>query len=70
MRNTSPPDHLRPLTYVKVANQSGPKGEAAIIMQRLTMQRYGYILTMTAFGFLMMPVDARAADDQVITLNL
>jgi hypothetical protein len=32
------------------------------------MQRYGYIVTMTAF-ILIMPVDARAADDQVITLT-
>jgi hypothetical protein len=38
-------------------------------MRRLTMQGYGYILTMTAFAFLMMPVHARAADDQVITLT-
>jgi hypothetical protein len=38
-------------------------------MQRLTMQGYGYILTMTACAFLMMPVHARAADDQVITLT-
>ena len=38
-------------------------------MRRLTMQGYGYTLTMTAFAFLMMPVDARAADDQVITLT-
>ena len=37
-------------------------------MQRLTMQRCGYTLTMTAFAFLIMPVDARAADEQVITL--
>lgn len=33
------------------------------------MQRFGYPLAMAAFAFLMMPVDARAADDQVITLT-
>ena len=41
---------------------------ATITTQRLTMQRYG-ILSMAASAFLMMQVDARAADDQVITLT-
>jgi hypothetical protein len=33
------------------------------------MQRHGYIPTMTAFAFLMMPGDARADGGQVITLT-
>ena len=37
--------------------------------QWLIMQRYRYIFTTTAFAFLMIPVDVRAADDQVITLT-
>lgn len=69
MRNTSQRDHPGPLTYVKVADHPGPRGEAAILMQRLTMMRYGHTLTMTAFAFFIMPVAARATDEQVITLT-
>jgi hypothetical protein len=56
------------LTYVNVADQSGPTAEAAIITERLTMRRSGYTLTIIAFALLKMPVDAHAADEQVIAL--
>ena len=42
----------------------GTPVEEKLCLRRPKMQGYGYILTMITLALLMMPVDARAADDQ------